>query len=644
MKKLFSILLSLALLLALTVPALAAPEEETGSKAVYELSPEVEEWIRSHSQAAREFHAGIDAYVVEEWGYPSVAEMAAEWEESEEYIRAMLTEEWAMARIEQEEWDAWIARYEAENPGAIAALEANAYAYYEEAYSWYTPEEYMEIWEMTEEEFIQSMVVDQLVEIKDREDAQRELERAKTGLGGVPGQMGVMLNGEYIPFSDALPEAADGRIMVPYRALMEALGGDVAYDADSQTVSCILGDTTLTFRLGESTLNIQEPDVSSVLVMDCAAYAKDGRTFVPVRFISQAFGYDVLWDQGFETVVLLDREALIAEIDSQFAVLNRMLSNLQPDYAQARETTGELNAALTLFDSISGDETYDLSADFRAHTLGLSGQGEVNMDLSALTALLDLEYLLASDPYYEITVEEQALARQLIQSLTDLSLEYIIEGETGSFYLRSPLLSLLEECPEGAWLAQYTGEPFPVMDQLTMGSLCYTLTLNEVTDAFDPAWLGAYLYSAPVSAYANVLSAGYEMAAFLGDGCFTPAGEGHVFTLDPAALGLDGEDPYSPFSELVFTLTVAESGAAEGSLRMVLSESGLYDLTGSADTAAVLEGVFSLDETQSFLLLDLHVKNVCRLELEMTTDTADADAAPLTAPPEGELVIDSADF
>lgn len=47
----------------------------------------------------------------------------------------------------------------------------------------------------------------------------------KTALGGVPGQIGVMVNGVYVKFPDAAPEVAGGRTMVPVRPIVEALEG-----------------------------------------------------------------------------------------------------------------------------------------------------------------------------------------------------------------------------------------------------------------------------------------------------------------------------------------------------------------------------------------------------------------------------------
>lgn len=54
-------------------------------------------------------------------------------------------------------------------------------------------------------------------------------------LGGVVGQVNVLLGDRCIAFTDAVPEVKNGRTMVPLRASLEAMGARVDYDADTGT-------------------------------------------------------------------------------------------------------------------------------------------------------------------------------------------------------------------------------------------------------------------------------------------------------------------------------------------------------------------------------------------------------------------------
>ena len=55
----------------------------------------------------------------------------------------------------------------------------------------------------------------------------------------------VQVNGRLVDFPDAAPEVVDGRTMVPLRAVLEALGAEVDYDAASQTTRAKLGGVSL---------------------------------------------------------------------------------------------------------------------------------------------------------------------------------------------------------------------------------------------------------------------------------------------------------------------------------------------------------------------------------------------------------------
>ena len=112
------------------------------------------------------------------------------------------------------------------HPGLEEQLRASAYDFFaREVAGSMSPEEYMAYFEMTEEEFLDEMVLWQVSALLEAEEERSWVDAIKTALGGVPGQIGVMVNGEYVKFPDAVPEVTGGRTMVPVRAIVEALGG-----------------------------------------------------------------------------------------------------------------------------------------------------------------------------------------------------------------------------------------------------------------------------------------------------------------------------------------------------------------------------------------------------------------------------------
>ena len=148
-------------------------------------------------------------------------------------------------------------------------------------------------------------------------------------------QLSVQLNGAYVHFADAQPEKVNGRVMVPFRAIAEALGAEVTYDAGAITAK--KGGETLSFALGGKQLTVTDSAGKTVktVQLDTAPYKKGGRTYVPVRFFAEAFGLTVQWDQDMQTAVLYDRAALVNDIDSKFTVLNKWIK-AQPSTENAK--------------------------------------------------------------------------------------------------------------------------------------------------------------------------------------------------------------------------------------------------------------------------------------------------------------------
>lgn len=110
----------------------------------------------------------------------------------------------------------------------------------------------------------------------------------------------VMVNGQPLQ-SDVKPFVnADGRTMLPVRAIAEALGATVQWDEATQTATLTLGEKTVKVTIGQNSLLVDGNPVS----MDTAAAIKDGRTLLPVRAIGEALGAQVGWDEQTKTVQL----------------------------------------------------------------------------------------------------------------------------------------------------------------------------------------------------------------------------------------------------------------------------------------------------------------------------------------------------
>jgi hypothetical protein len=100
------------------------------------------------------------------------------------------------------------------------------------------------------------------------------------------------INGEAQPPLEAAPFLMNGRTMVPIRFISEAMGARIEYESTTRTISINYEDTIIIMRYNnpEATIN------GKIVIMDAPYTIRLGRSFVPIRFIAEAFGASVEWN------------------------------------------------------------------------------------------------------------------------------------------------------------------------------------------------------------------------------------------------------------------------------------------------------------------------------------------------------------
>jgi hypothetical protein len=99
---------------------------------------------------------------------------------------------------------------------------------------------------------------------------------------------------------DAAPEIVASRTFVPIRFIAESFGATVEWLSETQGITITLGDHTIGLQIGNATAVID----GSIVSLSAAPYIKNGRTMVPLRVISEAFGGDVVWDPSARTITI----------------------------------------------------------------------------------------------------------------------------------------------------------------------------------------------------------------------------------------------------------------------------------------------------------------------------------------------------
>src|SRR5664280_326055 len=104
---------------------------------------------------------------------------------------------------------------------------------------------------------------------------------------------------------DSPPVIKNGRTLVPIRAIIEALGGTVGWDATTKKVTVTLGKKTIDLWIGKSaaTVNGVSTPIDSTDVKVVPEII-NGRTMLPLRFVTESLGATVAWEQSTQTITI----------------------------------------------------------------------------------------------------------------------------------------------------------------------------------------------------------------------------------------------------------------------------------------------------------------------------------------------------
>lgn len=105
---------------------------------------------------------------------------------------------------------------------------------------------------------------------------------------------------------DVQPFIENGRTLIPVR-MAEQLGYKVTWNESSRTVFLSKDNTNIILTIGNDVAVVNGKEVK----LDVPAEITQSRTFVPVRFVAENFGYLVKWDANTMSVLINDSTGMI---------------------------------------------------------------------------------------------------------------------------------------------------------------------------------------------------------------------------------------------------------------------------------------------------------------------------------------------
>lgn len=113
-------------------------------------------------------------------------------------------------------------------------------------------------------------------------------------------EAGVLINEDSLK-TDFSPYIKEGRTFVPIREITEKLGADVKWNGKDKSIKITLNGDVINMQIDNSkvTVNDKKIELDRAQAPQLALYSKprkETKTMVPLRFISETFGYNVDWN------------------------------------------------------------------------------------------------------------------------------------------------------------------------------------------------------------------------------------------------------------------------------------------------------------------------------------------------------------
>lgn len=107
----------------------------------------------------------------------------------------------------------------------------------------------------------------------------------------------IFIDGSQLSF-DVPPVIENGRTLVPVRAIFEALGASVMWDEATQTVTAAKANTVIKLTVAQNTAYKN----GTAVALSTPPIAVEGRVLVPLRFVSEALGAEVAWNEEKQAI------------------------------------------------------------------------------------------------------------------------------------------------------------------------------------------------------------------------------------------------------------------------------------------------------------------------------------------------------
>lgn len=181
-----------------------------------------------------------------------------------------------------------------------------------------------------------------------------------TAFADTTNEIVISIDSSKVEFSDELGFPfvdENNRTLVPFRAALEKFGATVEWNNESRCAVAVKGDITVEVPVEQNYIMKNGEKIAT----DTAAKIVNGRTYLPIRAVIEAFGSSVEWDQALNTVVInttpVDAKSIFTAANDKTydwknydatAVMN-MSMNVPDDAGSIQTMNMKMNMLMTIF-------------------------------------------------------------------------------------------------------------------------------------------------------------------------------------------------------------------------------------------------------------------------------------------------------
>lgn len=241
------------------------------------------------------------------------------------------------------------------------------------------------------------------------------------------GDFYVMVNGEYVTFSDAVPQIRESRSCLPFVAVFDQLGfpeENMTWDGATGTVTAVKPDATYTSgdqtKQGDLTVQLtigsndiaywyegnttadphgHQAQIVQYVQSEVAPYISNDRTYIPFGLLAQALGYNVGWDAQIGAVIIDDVNAILAANTETYDLMGQYQAYNRTFVEKNQKITGDYSMDLAVKQGSDNNLSFTAKGNYDMLTGGATAfqfDTDMTMDASVVSNGIDLSGMLTS--------------------------------------------------------------------------------------------------------------------------------------------------------------------------------------------------------------------------------------------------------